>query len=220
MPNLYKVVDLGTKRAGALDEFLRAGSMYFGDEVASIKPGDCLGYDYNGKYDREVRAKGYRFQGQDLTDRQVLDALPAADYYLAWDFLEHLPSVEHSDRILEVMLQRARVGVWLRMPSFEQDMETGEGRLRAHGLRFAWTDWHGHKSHYTLAMARDVITASGFGALKVKGNRLIETTGDRCVVPVSAPTDTVEYSAALGARPKVAFSPPLVGQWEVIVSRK
>ncbi len=116
-----KVVDMGTKKAGSLGVFLEHGAMYFGEEASRIKPRECLGIDWHDKYRQSVEKQGYQFMALDvLKDFNY----PAAEYYLAWDFLEHLPSIEDSNNVLAAMLDHAIKGVWLKMPSFEQD-DTG-----------------------------------------------------------------------------------------------
>jgi len=219
-PEWPVVVDLGTKKAGALEVFLAHGSEYFGRRAQGLVAADCLGIDLKSEYQSVVEAMGYRFLALDVLDEKLGQpaALPAADYYLAFDFLEHLPSREDADRVLKVMLTRARRGVWLRMPSFEQDSETGEGRLRGLGLRFAWTDWKGHPTHYLLADANQVFeTAPRVAKVRVKPGRRIHATDDHGVVPLSAPCDTVRYTYELGPKQLVRFEAPLVAQWEVLV---
>lgn len=211
----YDVVDLGTKKGGALDVFREAGPRYF-LAAGGVSVGGCLGVDANEAYAADVRRKGYRFETLRFPDD--LGALPEASYYLAFDFLEHLNGVDESDRVLEVMLAKASRGVWLRMPSFEQDTLTGEGVLRKHGLRFAWTHWVGHKSPYRLEHALRVISGCGrFHRYDLRGNRKIAVSSDRAVVPVEAPIDTVNYSKALGPKPAIEFKPPVIGQWEVLI---
>lgn len=219
-----KVVDLGTKLGHAIGEFCKKGSLYFGDEISQIRPDQCLGIDLQDKYRNDVVGQGYRFMVMDVTQDGALDALPEADYYLAWDFLEHLPSKEWSDALVKVMLHKARKGVWCRMPSFEQDETTGEGALKKLGLRFAWTHWHGHPSHY---LVEECVTAMnqykleqnrGSIAVKVRPGKRVRATDDKHVVPIDSPIDTVKYEPKLGHRPYQKFDPPLVGQWEVIAT--
>lgn len=215
-----RVVDLGCKKGGAILEFIRRGSIYFGPDVSKIANHDCLGVEINPDYKKAIRDLGCNFLQADLSRESDLSDLPEADYYLAWDFLEHLPSVDIGDRVFHAMLELARVGVWLRMPSFEDDLKTGEGALRKLGLRFAWTHWHGHTSFYRLSHAHSVVGRFGrdkVSRVLVRGNRMISNTNDPAVVPVNAPVDTVKYRPELGKKIYREFDPKLVGQWEFIV---
>lgn len=210
----YKVVDLGTKLGSSLGVFLDKGSMYYGSHVKQIQPGECLGIDLKDQYQQDVEKRGFQFRAMDvLKDFQY----PVADYYLAWDFLEHLPSIEDSNNVLGAMIDHAVKGVWLKMPSFEQ-CEEGEGQLREHGLRFTWTYWKGHPSHYTLADATRVISRVAPGArIKHKHQRIILDSSSKFVVPIDAPIDTNEYKPEHGPKPFVRFDPPVIGCHELIV---
>lgn len=208
----FKVVDLGTKKGGALNVFHARGDMYYGKGISRIRLSGCLGIDQDDKYKEVVEKQGYQFEACDVLDPSFV--WPDADYYLAWDFLEHLPSIEDSNSVLAQMLTSANKGVWLKMPSFEQD-EQGEGQLRRHGLRFAWTRWHGHPSHYKVSDARSIISPDA--RVKHKHQRIIKDSSSKFVVPVDAPLDTTEYTLELGPKPRVRFNPPVIGCHELIV---
>jgi hypothetical protein len=223
MTDDLKVVDLGTKLGSAITQFRKKASMFF-ENIGEIKPEACLGIELQDKYRNDVEGQGYRFQVTDVTSEGALAALPEADYYLAWDFLEHLPTKAWSDAVVKTMLHKARKGVWCRMPSFEQDESTGEGALKQLGLRFAWTNWHGHPSHYLVEECVNAINEykqeqnRGSLAVKVKPGRRVRATDDKSVVPIDSPIDTVKYEPKLGHRPFQKFDPPLVAQWEVVVT--
>ncbi len=219
-----KVVDLGTKLGNSIGEFRKKGHIYFGDEINRITPDECLGIDRQNKYENDVVGQGYHFAALDVTTEDAFDKMPEADYYLAWDFLEHLPDKQWSDHLVKVMLHKARKGVWCRMPSFEQDESTGEGALKALGLRFAWSNWHGHPSHYLITECVEAINAyklttnRGSISVKVKPGRRVRGTDDINVIPIDSPIDTVKYSPKLGHKNIRKFDPPLVAQWEVLVT--
>ena len=219
----FQVVDLGTKLGNSIGEFRRKANIFWPEFVAPL-PELCLGIDMQDKYREDVEGQGYKFMALDVTAEGALEQLPEADYYIAWDFLEHLPNKEWSSAIVKVMLHKARKGVWIRMPSFEPDESTGEGVLLNLGLRFAWSNWRGHKSHYLLL---DCITAineykteakRGSIAVKTKAGRRVRSTTDDKVVPIDAPIDTVKYSLDMGHKKVEKFDPPLVAQWEVVAT--
>lgn len=216
------VVDMGCKLGNAIQEFVKKGSLYYDDDIRSIKPGDCLGVDRQDRFRGDLEARGYRFLHLDITAENALLQLPAADYYLAWDFLEHLPNLDWVSAVVKVMLHKARKGVWIRMPSFEQDA-TGEGALKEMGLRFAWTNWHGHPS---AVLVEDVVrivndykaeTLRSSVSLKLKPSKRVMATDDPCVVPIDAPMDTAAYNPNLGVKPVKNLDPPLVAQWEAVI---
>lgn len=209
----YKVVDLGCKLCGATTEFLSVGSQFFGRRAEGIRPSECLGLDLKAEYARPVRAQGYGFEAADvLADPS---RVPEADFVLLWDFLEHLPTRRDADAVLALALDRAKVGVWARMPSFEADAAAA---LAAHGLRFTWSRWTGHPTHYLVDDAVRVVRGHPKSwSYKVKPGVRIDHTSDTRVVPESAPVDTVHYDKKFGPKPLAYLDPPLVIQWEVIV---
>lgn len=209
----YKVVDLGCKKAGALDVYRKAGPKLYKLPIA--KAHECLGVDVKDQYQRTVEKKGYEFFCGRI-DKNFL--WPEADVYLAFDFLEHLPDIEMSQFVLDAMLTMAKKAVWLRLPSFETTSE-GEGRLSKLGLRFTWTRWKGHRSHFKLEHMNAVLDQFKGPKLRKKINKLerMRTTGDRRIVPIDAPEDTTKYHPKLGPKPNSTFNPALVGQYEVLI---
>lgn len=196
----WHLIDLGTKKGGAIDVFRRHHGMYFPRQ--GIVPRLCLGVDRNPAYQAPVHAKGYAFRQADAMDFDY----PVADFYTAFDFLEHLPDVAASDEVLRRMLAAARKGVWLRMPSFETD-ETGGGQLARLGLRFDWTAWDFHTSHYTLADVRRVI--SDRFVMRTKGNLRFADTKDRRIEAMPG---------FAKPNPPARLDPPVIGQWEVLLT--
>ena len=215
-PDLNKlaVVDLGTKKAGAIDVFREHHSIYFPSQ--KIPEAHCLGLDVQDKYRDVVTNKGYKFQASRIEDFDWVKA----DYYLAFDFLEHLTSIEQSKEVLKQMLRHATKGVWLRLPSFEED-ETNMATLRPLGLRFTWTQWTGHTSHFQKRHVTEAINESEFKGLPVKfvGNLKIKNTQHRTIVPEHAPIDAVRYKTVYGNKLNTSFNPPLIGQWEAIITK-
>jgi hypothetical protein len=212
----YAVVDLGTRKGTAIDEFRRFAAS---NHVPAPSPTLCLGIDWNEQCRTEVTQKGYEFLAANIISPDFV--WPEADHYLAWDFLEHLPDREWSKKVLIQMCRHATAGIWLRLPSFEQDSVTGERALKKHGLRFAWSHWSGHPSHF---LVEDAMQALHEGlkyaqwSHRLEQRKLIHDSNHPDVVPIQAPINTVKYDPNLGMRPQVQFVPPIVGEWELIVS--
>jgi predicted O-methyltransferase YrrM/glycosyltransferase involved in cell wall biosynthesis len=212
----YAVVDLGTKKGGAIDAFRRFAAS---NQMPAPSPALCLGIDRDEQYRTEVTQKGYEFLAANIISPDFV--WPEADHYLALDFLEHLPDREWSKKVLIQMCRHATAGVWLRLPSFEQDSVTGEGALKKHGLRFAWSHWSGHPSHFLVEDAMQALYEGLKDAQwshRLEQRKLIHDSNHPDVVPIGAPINTVKYDPNLGMRPQVQFVPPIVGQWELIVS--
>jgi hypothetical protein len=212
----YAVVDLGTKKGGAIDAFRRLAASH---EIPVLPPSLCLGIDRKDEYRNEVTQKGYEFLAADIISPAFV--WPAADYYLAWDFLEHLPDRERSKKVVVEMCRHATAGIWLRLPSFEQDSAIGEGALKKHGLRFAWSRWTGHRSHFLIEDALEALNdglKNAEWSHRLDQKKLINDSNHPDIVPIDAPVGTVKYEPELGPRPWVQFTPPVVGQWELIAS--
>lgn len=200
----WTIVDLGAKKGGSLDVARKMHKAVFGGP-ADLSPSKCLAVDRNDKYAPYLIQKGYAFTLADVMDKNFI--WPEAMYYTAWDFLEHMPSIESSDYVLRNMLLNATHGVWLRMPCFEtQHVE----RLRSLGLRYTWDGWSCHRSRYTTAHADAVLaTVHGFRALKHRWVNSIGKSEHKHLVPVGAPLDATEYLPEHGERPKVQIQPPV-----------
>jgi len=229
MTDQFDVVDLGTKHGNAIAEFLKKGNMYLGNDqlFKSFRKDRCVGYERPEaeNYRSIVEKKKFRFRVADLATDEAIAAMPAAHVYLAFHFLEHVPNKSWANKLVKASLTNAKSLAWFRLPSFEQDKDTGEGVLREHGMRFCWTHWTGHPTHW---LVQDCVEAIEEWAkdnpereytLKVKPAELYKNIGNPRIVPISAPIDTNEYSESLGPKPKLPnFKPPVVSAWEVIVN--
>jgi hypothetical protein len=227
----YDVVDLGTKHGGALAEFLKRGNISLKDAklFKSLSPSRCIGYEAPTmeKYRSKVESKGFAFDTADLATDEAIASLPRSQVYLAWHFLEHVPDKSWSSKLVKASLSNASRLAWFRLPSFEQDTATGEGVLRKHGLRFTWTHWKGHPTHWLVQDCKQAIAEwaeqnpTRIYELEVRPADKIRNVSNPRVVPISAPIDTNNYSVSMGPKPKLPnFNPPIVAAWEVVVRFK
>jgi len=227
MEEIFDVVDLGTKRGGAIREFFRKGDVFTKSGIKeSCRPIKCVGYErQEGEvYRKDVESHGYQFRVADLSTEEGLAELPKSRVYLAWHFLEHVPDKACSDRAVKAALSNCQELAWFRLPSFEQDEDNGEGVLRKHGMRFTWTHWRGHTSHWLVEDC--VRSISNWGeanpsrnySIFIKAADYVKSMKDRRVVPIDAPIDTNQYAATMGNKPNLpAFDPPVIAAWEVAV---
>lgn len=227
----FDVVDLGTKHGNAIDEFRKKGNMYLKRQTLfnRILPPRCVGYErpQAENYRSIVEGKKYKFRTADLATDEAIAKLPMAEVYLAWHFLEHVPNKDWSRKLVRASLTYARHLAWFRLPSFQQDELTGEGVLRKHGMRFTWTNWRGHPSHWLVEDCKDAIEGWGkdvpvrdFDVI-VKPAGFIKNMADHRVVPIDTPIDVNKYEPKHGPKPlHVKFKQPIVAEWEVIVRFK
>ena len=227
----FDIVDLGTKHGCAIDEFRRIGNMYLKNQELfdQLKLQRCVGYErpQAESYRAIVEGKKYNFRIADLATEEAIATLPKAEIYLAWHFLEHVPNKEWARKLVWGSLTNARHLTWFRLPSFQQDTETGEGVLRQHGMRFTWTFWHGHPTHWLVEDCTEAIAEwakevpSREYDLFVRPSSFVHSMANSRVVPIGAPEDTQQYEPAHGPKPlSVKFKKPIVEEWEVIVRFK
>ena len=224
----FDIVDLGTKHGWAIDEFRRKGNMYLKlpELFKQIKPQQCVGYErpQMEKYRTIVEKKNYKFRTADLAVDEAIAALPLAKIYLAFHFLEHVPNKDWSRKLVHQSLTNAQHLAWFKLPSFQQDNETGEGVLRQHGMRFTWTTWPNHPSHWLVEDCTDAIKewSKNFPDrsynLIVKPYGWINDMANDLVVPIDAPNDVVKYEPKHGPKPlHIKFKQPVISEYEVIV---
>lgn len=215
---MIDIVDLGTKQGGALDGFFHPKQKVNFD-AKKFKRTNCLGIDINSNYEKAVKSKGYMFEAMNLASPEVIANLPKARGYLLWHFLEHLPSKEIATEVVQKVMEQSQEFVWFKLPNFDQDHKTGEGALRKLGLRFTWTDWKGHPCHWLLKDNLDAIEKSKADRYKLQyaAAKTIASTSDSRVVPINAPTDTVEYKEELGTKFTTMLMPSVVAEWDVFV---
>jgi hypothetical protein len=227
----FDIVDLGTKHGNAIAEFRKLGNMYLKRQSLfnQIQPSRCCGYERPEaeNYRKIVESKGYRFRTANLATDEAIAILPLSEIYLAWHFLEHVPNKDWSRKLVRASLSQARCLAWFRLPSFQQDDLTGEGVLKQHGMRFTWTNWQGHPSHWLVEDCTAAITEWSKDVpfrdfdLIVKPAGFINNMADHRVVPIDTPVDVNKYEPKYGPKPlHVQFKQPIVAEWEVIVRFK
>ena len=107
------------------------------------------------------------------------------------------------------MLDASATGIYLRLPSFEQDQQ-GEGQLRRHGLRFVWTGWTFHKAHVCLQHVAQVLGKYPARlAVRKEPRRVFLDSSDKSIVMLGKEDE-----------PLVAFDPEVVGQWDMIIRKE
>ena len=214
-----KVVDLGTRIGTTLSEFLRRGPRFFpthSDFINKISLSECVGVDKDEVYRADLEGVGASFLALDLSSSEGLDALPEADFYTASKLLHHLPDKGCAEDLLRAVLHKAKRGVWLRLLSFEDDDQTGNGVFRKSGLRFGWMEKY---LRYLCKDAVSLISRDVFN-IELKAAKRIRHTNDFRVLPVSADSDKEEYEEVMGHKPQTKLVPPVVAEWDLFIGRK
>jgi hypothetical protein len=220
-----KVVDLGTSIGQALHEFSRKGPKYFSDDsnfvrdVFSTGPelfSGCLGVDKFDKYRADLEGLGASFLVMDLSTEENVLELPEADYYIASKLLHHLGSEEAMERLVRHILCVSRRGVWLRLLSFEDDIESGEGALSKYDLRFGWS------CKYTPCSVKTIVSYVDTEEwdLELFPARRLRHTNDFRVLPTTSDPDKEEYEEVMGHKPQHELVPAVVAEWDLFIGKK
>ena len=187
------------------------GSMKFAR--TAFNGGTAIGIDIDESKVERTREAGYEAVLADATDPTQFTG--QARFSILSHFLEHLPSYEAVARSLETAIRISEDFVFVRQPWFDSD-----GELFRAGLKFYWSDWHGHPMTLTsLQMYRAVRKALDAGTLAratVYGFKPVVDTDDECVIPLSAPLNSSKYDPALHG-PKVSPALPLTAYRELVV---
>ena len=145
----FRYVDLGTKTGGALDCARKYGPKL---GLPTARPGECVGVDRKADYEKALWKKRYQFNRVKLHDPDW--HWPTADCYLAWNFLEHLDSIETAQEVLRWMIRKSQQCVWLLLPSFEPDTRE---RLLERGFELPWYRQKGHRALVTKQHVLQVV---------------------------------------------------------------
>lgn len=220
--HMFDIIDLGSKEGGAIGVVRKqlaagTGKMKFFN-VPNAPRKRCLAVDYNDRHIRKLTKAGYTTEKVNLNHEFPTHK---TKLYLAFHMLEHLSSVERSKEVLLGMLRYATHGVWLRLPSFEQD-EKGEGALKPHGLQWYWTTWEHHSSPFQLSHVREVLEKfPQTHEVRVFARNKVSDSSHESVVPFPKKPgqEHGRYKASMGEKPKLKFEPQLVGEWEVLIRK-
>lgn len=162
-----------------------------------------IGIDIDPKKVAKTRDAGFQAVVADATQPERFRG--RVRFAVLSHFLEHLPDYRTVSRALRTAIHISEDFVFIRQPWFDAD-----GVLFRHGLKFYWSDWHGHPMTLTtLQMYRIIRQHLDNGNIvraTIFGNTPVTDSDDVCVVPLSAPIDTGKYNLDVHG-PKV--SPPL-----------
>ena len=168
--------------------------------------GPAIGIDINPAKVEQTRAAGHHAVVADATRPKLFKG--TVRFSMLSHFLEHLPDYKTVARAIRTAVTISDEFVFIRQPWFDSD-----GELFRHGLKFYWSDWHGHPMTMTsLQMYRCVRKHLESGTLAratILGHQPISGSDSDCVLPLSAPLDSKSYDAAVhGPKASVEFAVP------------
>ena len=188
----FDFLDFGASSGGCID-FARA----------KLGGRNGLGIDRDPKKIEQMRAKGYCGAVGDVTALDFPD--DSVRFVTMSHVLEHLRDLGEVRRTLECASKVATDFLFIRGPYFDAD-----DLLRDLGLKFFWSDWHGHPCHLTTGQLRTILRDLGLTDLNIEKKYVVKDSSHEAIHPSSSPRDQHEYVAGTHPdKPFVVFDPPL-----------
>ena len=120
-------------------------------------------------------------------------------------FLEHLYGVDGVRKAIESAARAARDFLFIQGPYFDADK-----RLEEDGLKFYWSDWHGHRCHLTTGDLQVVLDELALRDYLIMGHAPVADSLDPSIHPIASPRDQHDYIPETHPpKPYRVFYPPL-----------
>ena len=197
----HDFLDFGASKGGSIDF-----------AMARLGGRKGLGIDIDPKKIQRMRELGY-----DCLEADVLNLdLPenSVRFVLISHFLEHLADIDEVREAVASAARTARDFIFIRGPWFD-----GDDRLRAQGLKFYWSDWHGHPCHLTTGQLRGVLDDLGLSSYAFLGRSTVADSLDSAIHPAGSPRDQHDYVDGVHPpKPYAVFEPPLFREMVCIVA--
>ena len=187
----YDFLDIGSSKGGSIE---------FAMNKLGGKRG--LGIDIRGGNVEQVRRRGYDCLHGDIAEM----TFPANSVRFAVlnHVLEHM-ALYAVHKTVRCATEVATDFVYIRGPYFDAD-----AFLKSHGLKFYWSDWHGHTCHVTTSLIRAVLVGLDLKEFVILGRTRVDNSQDGSIHPLASPIDQHEYVPGTHPpKPTIRFNPPL-----------
>ena len=187
----YDFLDIGSSKGGSMD---------FARSKLGGKRG--LGVDLNPANVETMRLRGYDCLHGDISEM----AFPAKSVRFAVmnHVLEHMP-LPKGYKAVECAKTVATDFIYIRGPYFDAD-----AYLRRHGLKFYWSDWHGHTCHLTTSLLQAVLRGLHLEDFLILGRTPVNDSLDDSIHPLDSPIDQHQYDPhEHPPKPSMRFKAPL-----------
>ena len=176
--SLIKTADRWRRRRAFSDQksidFLDFGASAGGSiELATtMLDGDRgIGIDIDLRKIRKLMAAGHDAVAADIT--RLAFPENAVRFVVMSHILEHLPGWELVEATLESGARVANDFLYIAGPYFDPD-----SYLEEHGLKFYWSDWHGHPCHVSIEQVMGWVSGHGFESKLFLTRPLISSLDD------------------------------------------
>ena len=179
----------------------KGGSIEFVKKLLGGRHG--VGVDRDAAKVREMRALGYTCLEADITSLEL--SPNSVRFVVMSHVLERLPSLEAIRRTVESAARVARDFLYIQGPYFDAD-----GALSTQGLKFYWSDWHGHAFHLTTWELISLLHELGCAGYVLMGRLPVAGSWDPVVHPLSSPRDQHDYDQEIHPpKPHVVLGRPV-----------
>lgn len=196
----YDFLDFGASKGGAID-------------FAKLRLGGSrgLGVDNDPRKVAVMREKGYDCIEGDVSELAVRDN--AVRFVTMSHFLEHLPDARTVERVVAVAARVAQDFLFIQGPWFDAD-----GYLEERGLKFYWSDWHGHKCHVDTAVLRSALAKAGLDDYVLMARVPVVDSTDSAIHPLAAERGQHDYDPNIHPpKPDVTFDIPVYREMVCLV---
>ncbi len=199
-PKRYDFLDFGASKGGCID---------FARDRLGGKRG--LGIDNDPAKVERMRRLGYDCMEADITN---LDLPPKSARFVTMShFLEHLPDLDAVRKAVLCAMDVASDFLFIQGPYFNAD-----DLLEEQGLKFFWSDWHGHRCHVTTVQLQSILDGFGLRKYLVMGRVPVANSLDPSIHPMNSPRDQHEHIPGTHpVKPLVEFDPPLYREMVCVV---
>ncbi len=181
----YDFIDFGSSKGGCID-FAKA---HLGGK-------NGLGIDKDPRKVERLRELGYDCIEADITELNL--PRECVRFVTMSHFLEHLPNLDAVYRTLKSAADAASDFLFIQGPYFDADEY-----LATHGLKFYWSDWHGHPCRLTSTQLASILDSLMLREYVVMARQPILDSDHSCIHPVSSPRNQHHYIP--GTHPRKPF---------------
>ena len=158
-----------------------------------------------------MREHGYECIEGDIGQLAIRDN--AVRFVTMSHLLEHLPDVKTVERVVAMAARVAQDFLFIQGPWFDAD-----DYLAERGLKFYWSDWHGHKCHVSTGVLREALAKVGLDDYALMARAPVLDSSDAAIHPLAAERDQHDYDPEQHPpKPDVAFDIPVYREMVCLV---
>ena len=187
----YDFLDIGSSKGGSMD--------FAKDKLGGTRG---LGVEVNAANVEHIRSRGYDCLHGDIS-RMTFSA-KSVRFAVMNHVLEHMP-LHKCYKAVECAKTVATDFIYIRGPYFDAD-----AFLQRHGLKFYWSDWHGHTCHLTISLLQAVLRGLHLEDFSILGRTPVNDSLDDSIHPLESPPDQHQYDPRKHpSKPSIRFKAPL-----------